>query len=72
MTEFKIGHISRQVEAGMPRQVECEISAVALAGMAETIAGLPLGTKVKSIGFLAKKSRTSLQLVLHVNNVDLI
>lgn len=72
MTEFKISHISRQIEAGMPRQVECEISAVALAQMAETIAGIALGTKVKSIGFLAKKSRMSLQLVLHVNNVDLI
>ncbi|MEO7559540.1 MAG: primosomal replication protein N [Nitrosospira sp.] len=72
VTEFKISHISRQIEAGMPRQVECEISAVALAQMAETIAGIALGTKVKSIGFLAKKSRMSLQLVLHVNNVDLI
>lgn len=72
MTEFKISHISRQIEAGMARQVECEISAVALAQMAETIAGIALGTKVKSIGFLAKKSRMSLQLVLHVNNIDLI
>ncbi len=72
MAEFKISHISRQIEAGKPRQVECEISAVALAQMAETIAGIALGTKVKSIGFLAKKSRMSLQLVLHVNNVDLI
>lgn len=72
VTEFKIGHVSRQIEAGIPRQVECQISAVALARIAETIAGLALGTKVKSIGFLAKRSRTSLQLVLHVNNVDLI
>lgn len=72
MAEFKISHISRQIEAGKPRQVECEISAVALAQMAETIASIALGTKVKSIGFLAKKSRMSLQLVLHVNNVDLI
>ena len=72
VAEFKIGHVSRQIEAGMPRKVECEISAVALAQMAETISSVALGTKVKSTGFLAKKSRMSLQLVLHVNNIDLI
>lgn len=72
VAEFRISHISRQIEAGTPRQVECEISAVALAQMAETISGMALGTKVKSTGFLAKKSRMSLQLVLHINNIDLI
>lgn len=72
VAEFKISHLSRQIEAGMPRQVECEVSAVALAQMAETIVDVTLGTKVKLIGFLAKKSRMSSQLVLHVNTVDLI
>ncbi|MGH8762852.1 MAG: primosomal replication protein N, partial [Nitrosospira sp.] len=72
VAEFKISHLSRQIEAGMPRQVECEVSAVALAQMAETIVDVALGTKVKLIGFLAKKSRMSSQLVLHVNTVDLI
>ena len=72
MAEFKISHLSRQIEAGMPRQVACEISAVALAQMAETIVGIAPGTKVKLTGFLAKKSRMSSQLVLHVNTIDLI
>lgn len=72
VAEFKISHLSRQIEAGMPRQVECEVSAVALAQMAETIVDVALGTKVKLIGFLAKKSRMSSQLVLHVDTVDLI
>lgn len=72
VAEFKISHLSRQIEAGMPRQVECEVSAVALAQMAETIVDVTLGTRVKLIGFLAKKSRMSSQLVLHVNTVDLI
>ncbi len=72
MTEFKISHVSRQIEADKPRQVECEILAVALAQMAEAIEGIAPGTLVKLAGFLAKKSRMSLQLVLHVNKIDLI
>jgi primosomal replication protein N len=72
VAEFKISHVSRQIEAGKPRQVECEISAVALAQMAGTITDIMPGTQVKLIGFLAKKSRMSLQLVLHVSDVDLI
>ncbi len=72
MAEFKISHVSRLIEAGMPRRVECEISSVALAHMADSIVGIALGTKVKLIGFLAKKSRMSSQLVLHVNTIDLI
>ena len=72
MAEFKISHVSRQIEAGKPRRVECEISAVALAQVAETVAGIAPGTEMKLAGFLAKKSRMSLQLVLHVNNIDSI
>ncbi|MEP6604951.1 MAG: primosomal replication protein N [Nitrosospira sp.] len=72
VAEFRISHVSRQIEAGKPRQVECEISAIALAKVAETIVDITPGTKMKLIGFLAKKSRMSLQLVLHVNNIDFI
>jgi primosomal replication protein N len=70
VAEFKISHVSRQIEAGKPRQVECEISAVALAQVAETVAGVTSGVRMKLVGFLARKSRMSLQLVLHVNNID--
>jgi len=70
VAEFRISHVSRQIEAGKPRQVECEISAVALAQVAETVAGITPGTEMKLAGFLAKKSRMSLQLVLHVNHID--
>jgi primosomal replication protein N len=72
VTEFKISHVSRQLEAGKPRQVECEIAAVALGKMAETAAGIAVGTGVKLVGFLARKSRMSTQLVLHVSNIDSI
>ncbi|MDN5936787.1 MAG: primosomal replication protein N, partial [Nitrosospira sp.] len=67
VTEFKISHVSRQIEAGKLRQIECEISAIALSRLAETVAGMTTGDKVKLTGFLAKKSRMSLQLVLHVS-----
>jgi len=72
VAEFKISHISRQMEAGLPRQVECEIFAMALAQMAKIVSGMEPGAAVKLTGFLAKKSRMSMQLVLHVNNVDII
>jgi len=72
VAEFKLSHVSQQIEAGMPRQVECEISAVALAQMAKTVSGLKPGREVKLTGFLAKRSRMSLQLVLHVNNLEFV
>ena len=72
VTEFKIGHASRQIEAGKPRKVECEIPVVALAQSLETVAAITPGTMVKVAGFLAKKSRMSLQLVLHASKIDFI
>jgi primosomal replication protein N len=72
VTEFKIGHVSHQIEAGKPRKVECEISVVALGQSSETVAAITLGTMVKVAGFLAKKSRMSLQLVLHASKIDFI
>ena len=70
VAEFKINHASRQIEAGQERQVGCELSAVALAQLAERIAGMMPGIRVRLTGFLARKSRMSLQLVLHVNNLE--
>jgi primosomal replication protein N len=72
VTEFKISHVSRQIEAGKPRQIECEIAAVALGQMAETVSGIRTGSAVRLVGFLARKSRMSMQLVLHVSNIDSI
>jgi len=72
VAELKISHTSRQIEAGLSRLVECEIAAVALGQMAETLSGAKAGTEVKLTGFLSKKSRMNWQLVLHVNNIDFI
>jgi primosomal replication protein N len=70
VAEFKINHASRQIEAGRERQVVCELSAMALAQLAERIARMMPGIRVRLTGFLARKSRMSLQLVLHVNNLE--
>ncbi|HEX8875017.1 MAG TPA: primosomal replication protein N [Nitrosospira sp.] len=72
VTEFRLNHVSRQIEAGGLRQVECEVPAVALGQMAEIVSGTRADTAVRLTGFLAKKSRMSSQLVLHVNNIDFI
>ena len=67
--EFGISHTSSQIEAGMSRKVNCDISAVALAQIADIISEMKPGTLVELTGFLARKSQMSLQLVLHVDNV---
>jgi primosomal replication protein N len=72
VAEFKIDHASRQIEAGKPRKVECEIPVVALAQSSEIVAAITPGTMVRVAGFLAKKSRMSLQLVLHASKIDFI
>jgi primosomal replication protein N len=70
VAEFKINHASRQIEAGQERRVGCELSAVALAQQAERIGGMMPGIRVRLTGFLARRSRMSPQLVLHVNNLE--
>jgi primosomal replication protein N len=67
--DFTINHASRQIEAGITRQVLCEIFAVALGQMAITISDFKTDTMVKLTGFLNRKSRNNHQLVLHVNNI---
>ena len=67
--DFTINHSSRQIEAGITRQVLCEIFAVALGQMAITISNFKLNTMVNLTGFLNRKSRLNQQLVLHVDNI---
>ncbi len=69
---FTLKHASRQMEAGMQRQVECEVPAVAMASLAEAAKGLQVGSAVNAAGFLAKKSLNSRQLILHINELEII
>jgi len=72
LIEFTIAHRSDQVEAKVPRKVDCLISALAVEAVAEQVAKFAKGCKVKATGFLAKESRNSTALVLHVQNIELI
>ncbi len=72
LIEFTIAHRSDQVEARAKRKVDCVINALAAEAVAEQVAKFAKGCQVKATGFLAKQSRDSNVLVLHVQNIELI
>jgi primosomal replication protein N len=67
---FQVAHASRQHEAGTTRDVEMEMACVAVESLARLVAAAPLGTGVRTQGFLARKGRSSRQLVLHVTGLE--
>lgn len=68
---FKLRHTSVQQEAGMLRQIQCEVPALAFGAVAEQASRLPPGQQVRAEGFLAPRSLKIAQLVLHIDNVTL-
>ena len=62
---FKLMHRSRQTEAGLKRQVECEMGGVAMAEVAVAMSRFKAGQAVRVRGFLNRKNRMSAQLILH-------
>ena len=72
LQSFTVKHVSQRSEAGMQRQVECEVPAVAMAKVAEQARNLKCGSHVRVEGFLAKRSLNSRQLVLHINILEII
>jgi len=64
-------HASQQPEADSLRQVQCEVNALAFAGVAEKTTRFAVGQTVKVRGFLAQQSMRSRQLVLHINDIIL-
>jgi primosomal replication protein N len=69
---FTLKHASQQSEAGMRRQVECEVPAIAMAQLAEKARSLRVGSQARVAGFLAKRSLNSRQLILHINELEII
>jgi primosomal replication protein N len=67
---FQVAHASRQDEAGVVRDVEMEMACVAVESLARLVAAAPLGTGVRTQGFLARKGKSSRQLVLHVTGLE--
>jgi primosomal replication protein N len=68
---FKLRHTSMQREAGMQRQVQCVVPALALGEAAKRVSRLQPGQMVRAEGFLAQRSLKIAQLVLHIDNVIL-
>jgi len=72
LLSFKLKHQSRQMEAGLRRQVECEMGGVAMAEVAVEMSRLKPGQSIKVNGFLNRKNRMSTQLILHVTEARAI
>ena len=68
LLSFKLLHRSRQVEAGVKRQVECEMGGVAMAEVAVAMSRLKPGQSVRLSGFLNRKNRLSTQMILHATD----
>lgn len=68
---FKLSHTSLQQEAGMQRQVQCVVPALALGEAAKQVSRLQPGQMVRAEGFLAQRSLKIAQLVLHIDNITL-
>lgn len=61
-----LAHRSQQVEAGVDRQVEFEIAALAAGEISGRFARAELGAAHQFTGFLARKNRNSKALVFHI------
>ena len=59
-------HQSQQLEAGIARQVEFDIGAVAAGEISGRFASAELGAAYRFEGFLARKNRNSKALVFHI------
>ena len=70
LLSFVLQHTSEQLEAGLKRKVECEVSAVALGELAKQ--NIQLGFNIKAKGFLAKRSMKSNQLVMHITQLETV
>lgn len=70
LLSFTLRHQSEQIEAGMRRQVMCEMLVMALADLAVQAEKIAEGCQIQASGFIAKRSMKSTQLVLHVNKIE--
>ncbi|HJV50174.1 MAG TPA: primosomal replication protein N [Noviherbaspirillum sp.] len=66
----RLSHQSEQIEAGIPRQVELEIAALAAGEISGRFNRAELGVAYRFIGFLARKNRNSKSLVFHITDFE--
>ncbi|RQO33412.1 primosomal replication protein N [Herminiimonas sp. KBW02] len=63
-------HSSQQIEAGIPRLVEFEMTAIAAGEISGRFNQAELGGTYQFTGFLARKSRNSKSLVFHLTDFE--
>jgi primosomal replication protein N len=66
----KLLHNSQQIEAGIARQIEFDIPALAAGEIAGTFNQAALGEVFQFTGFLARKSRNSRTLIFHILHIE--
>jgi primosomal replication protein N len=67
----KLLHSSKQIEAGVQRLVEFEITAVAAGEISGRFSRAELGETFRFTGFLARKNRNSKSLVFHITDFEI-
>jgi primosomal replication protein N len=68
----KLLHTSKQVEAGVERLIEFEMTAIAAGEISGRFNQAELGATYRFTGFLARKNRNSKSLVFHISDFDAI
>jgi len=68
----RIEHRSRQIEAGVVREVGVELQVVAVGDKAKILALASLGSTARLTGFLAAKSLRSRAPVLHIDTIEFL
>ena len=67
-----LAHESKQMEAGLSREVSVEVQAVAIGDLAGVLAGVTPGAVLRLSGFLAARSLRSRSPVLHLNTIEFL
>lgn len=65
-------HASKQVEAGVPREVTMELQAVAIGELASVLAAASPGMSMRVTGFLAARSQRSRSLMFHLDSIEFL
>ncbi len=67
-----LAHESKQVEAGVTRDVSVEMQALVVGDLAAVLAAAAPGVALRVTGFLAAKSLRSRSPVLHLNTIEFL
>ena len=68
--EFKLEHVSTQMEAGQARTIQCELDAVAYGAVANQLDRIQLGSQLRCSGFIARRSIRTQRLRFHVCEIE--